>query len=135
MDKLEVVAWRWTYRDRVFGGRSTASTVKPVEHERVIDLQPLTPLAPAQEEIERLTRERDEWERAAGFAVDKANEYASHAEAERRRALAAEAQVERMRGALRSAQSFIADGGLAQEYPGSAIYAEVTDALQREPRS
>ena len=39
------------------------------------------------------------------------------------------ATVERMRGALMAAQSFIADGGLAETDPGASIYRQVTAAL------
>lgn len=48
------------------------------------------------------------------------------------RATAAEARADRLARAVKSAQSFIADGGLAEMYPGSAIYAELTAALQQE---
>ena len=37
--------------------------------------------------------------------------------------------VERLRGALMAAQSFIADGGLAETDPGASIYRQVTVAL------
>ena len=39
------------------------------------------------------------------------------------------AAVEKMRGALMAAQSFIADGGLAETDPGASIYRQVTAAL------
>ena len=39
------------------------------------------------------------------------------------------ATVERMRGALMAAQSFIADGGLAETDPGASIYRQITAAL------
>ena len=37
--------------------------------------------------------------------------------------------VEKMRGALEAAQSFIADGGLAEDAVGASIYHQVTAAL------
>ena len=39
------------------------------------------------------------------------------------------ATVERMREALMAAQSFIADGGLAEDVVGASIYCQVTAAL------
>ena len=39
------------------------------------------------------------------------------------------ATVGRMRGALEAAQSFIADGGLAEDAVGASIYHQVTAAL------
>ena len=39
------------------------------------------------------------------------------------------AAVGRLRGALMAAQSFIADGGLAETDPGASIYRQITAAL------
>ena len=112
MDKLEVVGWRWTDRDRTFGNRSIASTVKPIEHEWVIDLQPRTPQAPAQAEIDRLLKRIAELEAAIRgceelsalglngnqLAIDVAKDMAKEWEKEKARALAAEAEIDRLRG-------------------------------------
>jgi len=40
-----------------------------------------------------------------------------------------DAEIERLRRALMAAQSFIADGGLAETDPGASIYHQVTAAL------
>jgi hypothetical protein len=39
-------------------------------------------------------------------------------------------ELARLRGALQAAQSFIADGGLAEDEPGASIYREITAALK-----
>lgn len=84
----------------------------------------LTLLAPAQAEIERLTRERDDWERGAGFAVDKANEYASAADAANRRALSAEERVRVLSEALGLSRAMLAAGS-----DRSLIIGHMDDAL------
>ena len=64
----------------------------------------------------------DELERA----VERLNRAVERLSGERAELLAT---VERMRGALEAAQSFIADGGLAEDAVGASIYHQVTAAL------
>ena len=82
------------------------------------------------DELERSV-ERLGWGVRSMGLVCAADEYEVHCAFDRLLSKQAEllATVERMRVALMAAQSFIADGGLAETDPGASVYRQVTAAL------
>lgn len=151
MDNLEVVAWRISWigltGKRCFESFTDRKAAEAATFEGcAVEPEPLTPLAPAQEEIERLRARVLELERAKWDVkhVDTMNDMVAMGMARddaEARALAAEAQVDRMREALReiAAMAGESDPHGPEEYwgrqEGKNEAAEIALAALQEPRS